>query len=187
MKKQRAFTLIEMSVVLAILGLLISIVLVSICGAGAKARDARRIADLDSIRKALLLYNHDKEDWIEFGDDCNAGFSGSGNGFFNFEGEYSLPPFPTFYYPKSMSSCLADGGYMKAEIIDPSGDRVCSSATGNCYMKYNSYSLGVVSEVYLYAKLETGPKGDENKDTTNNTPCNTCDTIYGMNYYLRVK
>lgn len=50
------FTLIELLVVVAIIGILASIVLVSLNGARMKARDARRISDLKAIQTALELY-----------------------------------------------------------------------------------------------------------------------------------
>ena len=52
----RGFTLIELLVVVAIIGLLASIVLSSVTVARAKARDARRMADLKNIQTALYLY-----------------------------------------------------------------------------------------------------------------------------------
>lgn len=52
----RGFTLIELLVVIAIIGLLASIVLVSLSSARRKARDSRRVGDLRQIQLALELY-----------------------------------------------------------------------------------------------------------------------------------
>ena len=54
--RQRAFTLIEVLTVVAIIGLLASIILVGLGSFRARARDARRIADLRSTQNALELY-----------------------------------------------------------------------------------------------------------------------------------
>lgn len=53
---RKGFTLIELLVVIFIIGLLASIVVVSVNTARMKARDARRMQDLDSIRSAIELY-----------------------------------------------------------------------------------------------------------------------------------
>lgn len=52
----RGFTLIELLVVIAIIGMLSSVVLASLNSARAKARDARRLSDLNQLRTALELY-----------------------------------------------------------------------------------------------------------------------------------
>jgi prepilin-type N-terminal cleavage/methylation domain-containing protein len=52
----RGFTLIELLVVIAIISILASVVLASLNTARAKARDARRLADVRSIAVSLELY-----------------------------------------------------------------------------------------------------------------------------------
>jgi prepilin-type N-terminal cleavage/methylation domain-containing protein len=53
---RKGFTLIELLVVIAIIGLLSSVVFASLNSARAKARDAKRQADLQQVRIALELY-----------------------------------------------------------------------------------------------------------------------------------
>jgi len=59
MHRQKGFTLIELLVVIAIIGLLMTIIMVSLGGAKSKSRDARRIADVKNIQLALSLYYND--------------------------------------------------------------------------------------------------------------------------------
>jgi general secretion pathway protein G len=54
--RTRGFTLIELLVVIAIIGLLASIIIVSLDQAQTKSRDARRVADIREIQNALEEY-----------------------------------------------------------------------------------------------------------------------------------
>lgn len=57
--KNKGFTLVELLVVIAIIGLLASIVLVSLNSAREKARDSKRITDMRQIRLALEMFFDD--------------------------------------------------------------------------------------------------------------------------------
>jgi len=131
--KGKSFTLIELLVAIAVIGMLSSIVLVSLKGARAKTRDARRLSDMRQILTALQLY-YDK---------------------------YERYPGPTSAYGECEGGCgcwdtstvdndgdgkpfiepLVDEGLMSSVPRDPIGTGTCGGYTYR-YYRYPAGSYG---------------------------------------------
>ena len=115
--KNKGFTLIELLVVIAIIGLLATIVMVSLNSARAKARDAKRLADAKAIVVALALY-YDKNGQYPNSDYGGCGgwdASGDGNGFLH---------------------ALVTAGFLAADPSDPNINNSCAN------YRYYRYSAG---------------------------------------------
>jgi len=118
-KKQRAFTLIELLVVIAIIGLLSSIVLVSLGGARSKARDATRQSDIRQVVTAQEMYYDDNSSFIQQA--AQDGIPAIGI----YLGAIDDPQTPTMHYK-----------WLANNACTPSGQAFCAYATlenkGNC-------------------------------------------------------
>ncbi|MBX4209333.1 prepilin-type N-terminal cleavage/methylation domain-containing protein [Candidatus Parcubacteria bacterium] len=55
-RKRKGFTLVEMLIVLAIVGVLTSVAIASISASRIKARDTKRISDMKEVQLGLALY-----------------------------------------------------------------------------------------------------------------------------------
>jgi len=126
-KKKRGFTLIELLVVIAIIGILASIVLVSLSGARSKARDAKRASDIRQISTAQEMYYSDKEGYavITVGADGRL-------------------------------TTTAIGTYMTLLPTDPGGGTVtnCNNTKNAAYRGFASAELA--AEYCIYSCLEDG-------------------------------
>ena len=79
MKSQKGFTLIELLVVISIIGVLSSIVMISLNSAKTKARDAVRKGDLRQMALAMQMYWEEYEYYPKESDGSN-GKVGEGSG-----------------------------------------------------------------------------------------------------------
>jgi len=64
-KSKKGFTLIELLVIIAILGLLASIIVMGLSRAQAQARDGKRKGEVDALRKALAIYETEQGNYPE--------------------------------------------------------------------------------------------------------------------------
>jgi len=141
--KNKSFTLIELLVVIAVIGMLASIVLVSLGPARAKARDAQRKQNLAQLAKAMQLY------WADHGQypamDCIE------SPWWNCWGE---PNWTCADHPNSLQCYLVEGGYIGSMPHDPKfydDGRACSVPT-------NSYGYAYCSDgnrFFFCTRLET--------------------------------
>ncbi|OGE76499.1 MAG: hypothetical protein A3K05_03170 [Candidatus Doudnabacteria bacterium RIFCSPHIGHO2_01_48_18] len=128
-KTGAGFTLIELLVVISIIGLLASVVLISLNSARAKARDARKIADFKQINNALDLF-YDKNNRMP--NNYNPG-SGACNG--------------GGFFEQSMQELVNDGFLSRVPVPPPGSSEYC----------YYNYGAGGTIGALLVTVLESVP------------------------------
>lgn len=146
----KGFTLIELLVVISIISLLSSVVLSSLTSARNKARDARRLSDLNQINKAIILYA-----------DANSGSLPTSNGWFTFINNPGFPIFKTNIVP-----------YFGGVVLPEDPNNTPGSCTGGfCYYYGEGYIInmalnpnitttGATAKDYVIcAKLQNPPAG----------------------------
>lgn len=195
--KQKGFSVAELVVVIAVIGILASIVLFLWPGYQQRTRDAERKSDVQQIVAALSAYAQQKNNYITSGSGC--GLNGNGNGWFN------AGPSDTGAgtYPRSIASCLEGAKVISiGSFIDPlnctwaSGGKcgAYDNAPAQAYMKATCQKNGQ-SVTYLFAHLENEPRKDSEVDSLCdsgsvdgfNPTTQAWGTHYGMNYYVVVR
>lgn len=127
MSTGKGFTLIELLVVIAIIGLLASVVLVSLSSARQKSRDAKRLADIKQVASAMELYFNDCQSYpvtsnvtltttlgLSSGLISSTSCSGAGNGITataNLSGTTYIAQFPAAPQPADGAACASENRY----------------------------------------------------------------------------
>lgn len=119
---KKGFTLIELLVVIAIIGILSSIVIASLNTARVKARNTKRLADINQLIKAIEMYHTDNGFYPTCVGGVNPDYcstTGSG-GYANLS---TLNIMPTYMskIPQDPSNVAAQYGYYYARGYKPTG------------------------------------------------------------------
>lgn len=155
--KKSGFTLIELLIVIAIIGLLASMVLVALSNARQKARVAKRVSDFKTVKTALELYYNDFNSYPV----QNGNWSSVCPGWVVVTANNTIPGLvPT---------------YMPSFPVDPS---FVSGVTANCYMYYSPDGISykfmdyLINDMTAADALKTG-FADPNKNGVNGAGCTT--------------
>lgn len=181
-RSKRGFTLIELLIVVAIIGVLAAVAVVSYNKAQAKSRDFRRKADLEVISSAARMNRDDTGSYYVY-DTVSGTNTLCGNSLSGGSGWFNLVA-PSQNYICSVAQGLIHKGYLESEPKDPRiGETVPEGTYTFNYMYYTN-----VSKFGVFTHLEVPTSDDLNTYTCTDTADATCDMFaipkasWGMNY-----
>ena len=128
---QKGFTLIEMLVVVAIVGLLSSVVVIGVGGARQKARDTKRIADLRQIQTYLETQYTSSGGYSDLSTwPANLPKDPQSNGPYSYCRGPATAPFTTY----TLAATLEDGASKPTDArqTPTCGSATCAAATTYC-------------------------------------------------------
>jgi prepilin-type N-terminal cleavage/methylation domain-containing protein len=184
-QQHKGFTVVELLVAIAVIGILATIIILSYGGYQQRTRDNVRKSDVQTLASAVKAYATWNNTYVE-----SASCGNNGDGFIgatSADAGAALGP----YAATSVIGCLQAAGSLKSgDGIDPSACRYNSGGacgSGNptkAYMKATCTVSGVKT-VYIMAYLEGG---STNSVATMDGLCGKgWGTAYGMNYYATVR
>ena len=185
--KVKGFTLVELLVVMAVIGILASLSVPVLNSVRVRSRDTKRKADIDSIKKALIIYYEDKKTFpISSGDNsCSTDWDCIGTGFEALKGSKGLIPLYSDKLPDDPKMII---------VSDPLSD---GKSFAYMYLSCpTTVSIGTICEgalktngaFFLAARLENSNDGDTcgRKNYTNFAGKNICrfmtDDMYVVKY-----
>ena len=158
-KNDQSFTLIELLIVIAIIGILAALIMVSVTGAASRARDGKRIADLQEIAKALGMYYLDNASFPSV-TQTSQDTSGPVNCWGGWVAGTTAKSNNSNFLPQ-----LVSGGYLQSIPIEthPINSHIWNNT--ECSYRYMLTDPGQCTKLYgvLYADLEN-PRPNPNTD-----------------------
>ena len=156
MKKNKAFTLIEILVSIGIIGIIAGIVIFQMNGAANAGKDSRRKVDIEAIKSAIVSYRAENNNKVpvescDIGKDCS-----------------SLPT-ALKAFAGTLPSDPESGTYYHYESSDGTNCKIYATlSTGEIY-EYDCQS----SEISTVTPVD-GVCGNDNNETLSATPTNLC-------------
>ncbi len=145
-KYSRGFTLIELLVVIAIIGILASVILVSLNSARGKAQDAKIKSDLVQIQTALEMY------YNQYGT-----YAVSGSGYLNY-GDGWLQYQDGGSYTTAVTTVLAQQGFIGTEPLQsPPNYMIYQCNGGQSYSLTATIANATTADVAHLQTLCNGP------------------------------